>query len=324
MWWPFPIGCENLDVYVKTPSRLHFGMVDPSGSLDRRYGSVGLAIDRPNFELKAERSDKLQIAGPEEYAERAKGIASRVTKSYDLPSNAKIRIIRGIPSHVGLSSTTQLTLAIGRALTKLNGMEVSVVELADGMGRGRSSGIGTYAFEFGGLIVDGGRGNGFPPLVSRLDFPEDWRFLVVTPEVGRGPSETEEEGMFERIRGSVEVSRRIAHLILMGMLPSAAGHDIENFGRVLTEIDRLVGRIFSSQQGGIFHGKATSDLVDRMLEMGAYGAGQSSWGPTVYGLAEDEVRAGEIKEGVEEFAKEEGLRADMWIVGPNNRGAGEK
>ncbi len=41
-------------VKVRTPSRLHFSMVDLRGDLGRIFGSVGVAIDRPNIVLEAE------------------------------------------------------------------------------------------------------------------------------------------------------------------------------------------------------------------------------------------------------------------------------
>jgi beta-ribofuranosylaminobenzene 5'-phosphate synthase len=41
-------------------------------------------------------------------------------------------------------------------------------------------------------------------------------------------------------------------------------------------------------QGGTFAAGPGEDLVRRMSEWGAAGVGQSSWGPTVYGIVEGE------------------------------------
>ena len=41
---------------VVAPARLHLGFLDLNGSLGRRFGSIGLAIDRPATELVLSRS----------------------------------------------------------------------------------------------------------------------------------------------------------------------------------------------------------------------------------------------------------------------------
>ena len=50
-------------VRVRTPSRLHFSMVDLRGDLGRIFGSVGVAIDRPNIALEAEPAPRLTVTG---------------------------------------------------------------------------------------------------------------------------------------------------------------------------------------------------------------------------------------------------------------------
>lgn len=284
--------------------------------------SIGLAIDEPGYEILAEKSRELEVIGLEEDVERAKKAAEEVARLYDLLGKAKINILRNIPKHVGLSSTTQLTLAVAKAITKLYGVEAPPVELAERLGRGKTSGVGTYAFAVGGFIMDGGvRLERFPPLIFRRDFPKEWRFVVVTPEVKRGLDEEAEEKLFKRATAPAGIARAICHLLVMRMLPSLAEGDVKSFGRALTEIQRLVGRAFSPYQRGIFRGRAVSDVVNLLLTHGAYGAGQSSWGPTVYGLAENAAHADEIKEKVEEFLRAKGLNASVWVARPNNKGA---
>lgn len=312
-------GGHSLRIRVKTPSRLHFGIVDLSGSLGRSYGALGLAIDEPGYEIVAERSEKFGIEGEDK--KRVREIASRVARLYGLSTDIKVHVLQSIPRHVGLGSTTQLTLAVGKALTELHGLKIHPVELAEKTGRGKNSGVGTYAFAEGGFIVDGGRKNGFPPLILRRDFPGEWRFVVATPGVGRGLGEGAEEKLFKRVKSPAWIAREISHLLVMKMLPSMVERDIENFGQALTEVDGLVGKAFSPYQKGKFHSKVVSDTIDCMLKHGAHGAGQSSWGPTAYGLVGGDAHASELRGEVEEFLREKGYTAVVGVARPNNTGA---
>jgi beta-RFAP synthase len=76
-------------------------------------------------------------------------------------------------------------------------------------------------------------------------------------------------------------------MVLMQLLPALVEDDVTRFGRALTEIQRLVGDAFAPAQGGRFATKVVSNCIDAMLEAGAYGAGQSSWGPACYGLTRE-------------------------------------
>jgi beta-RFAP synthase len=86
---------------------------------------------------------------------------------------------------------------------------------------------------------------------------------------------------------------RVAHLVLMALLPALADADLARFGGALSEIQSITGRWFAPAQGGTFTPGPTEDLVRHMKEWGAAGVGQSSWGPTVYGLV-DGAEAGRI------------------------------
>lgn len=309
-------------IHIRTPSRLHFGIIDLSGSLGRRYGSAGLAIDGLGYEILAEISNRMTVTGPLEDARRAREIAKKVTKIYNISGKVKINILRSIPMHVGLGSTTQITLALSTAITRLFGKEISPVELAERLGRGKNSGVGTYAFVRGGFIVDGGVKEGkFPPLIFRRDFPEEWRFVIVIPKGVRRMDEKTEEGLFKKITAPANAARTICHLLIMKMLPSILEHDVVSFGQALTEAQRLVGKTFSHHQGGIFSSRLASEITDRMLKDGAYGVGQSSWGPTVYGLADGESHARELSKSVLEFLRDKNIKASFAVVGADNKGA---
>jgi predicted sugar kinase len=82
------------------------------------------------------------------------------------------------------------------------------------------------------------------------------------------------------------------------VLEGGRRHDSDEpgeFGAALTELQRLVGDSFAPVQRGTFHPRA-APLVDALLRLGAAGAGQSSWGPAVYGIVGSEAQGRAIAE----------------------------
>ena len=199
---------------------------------------------------------------------------------------------RALPQHAGLGSGTQLALAVARALAEIHGLPAAAEALAEAVGRTRRSAIGTWTFAGGGLVLEGGRrreGEGVAPLLARLPFPPSWRCVVAVPDATAGMSGTEEAAAFAQLPLPPEREvERVAHLVLMALLPALAEADLERFGSALTAIQSITGGWFAAVQGGTFTPGATAALVRRMAEWGAAGVGQSSWGPAVYGIVEDD------------------------------------
>ena len=52
-----------MKVYVRTPARLHLGLIDLGGELGRIFGGIGVAVKRPNVILEAESSQNLEFKG---------------------------------------------------------------------------------------------------------------------------------------------------------------------------------------------------------------------------------------------------------------------
>ena len=76
-------------------------------------------------------------------------------------------------------------------------------------------------------------------------------------------------------------------LIQKKHLPSLSVEDIKGFGSALTEIDKKTGMYFEKAQGGMYRDKMAPELFECMLQSGVYGAGQSLWGPALYGLVKE-------------------------------------
>ena len=288
-------------LFVEAPARLHFGVLDLRGDLGRSFGGLGAAIPSPSLLIEARRADRLSAEGPD--ADRAIEFAERWQAHQGRTGGAHFIIHRAIPSHSGLGSGTQLGLAVARALGELHGVAADPVELARSTGRGRRSAIGTWTFALGGFIVEGGRRPGseaIAPLLARFAIPPNWRCVVAVPSGGRGLSGEAEAQAFEKLPHPPQKEvERVAHLVLMQLLPALVEADLPSFGDALSQVQRITGAWFAAQQGGVFAPGPTERLVAFMASWGALGVGQSSWGPAAYGLVESDAKATELARQVQ-------------------------
>ncbi len=295
-------------VTVEAPARLHFGVLDLAGRLGRCFGGLGAAIPCPSLRIEATIANQLTAEGPD--AERALEFAGRFLAYHHLTGGTHLRVHRAIPSHSGLGSGTQLGLAVARALSDLYGLPGDVIELARATGRGKRSAIGTWAFALGGFIVEGGRrpeSGSIAPLLARFTIPGTWRYVVAVPAGGRGLSGEAETKAFEELpRPSDREVERVSHLVLMQLLPSLVEGDLPSFGDALSQVQRITGGWFAAQQGGVFAPGLTEQLINRMAEWGAYGVGQSSWGPAAYGLVAEPEAATALVQQVKRFVGSRG------------------
>src|SRR5690606_28760344 len=163
--------------------------------------------------------------------------------------------------------------------------------LARAAGRGLRSAIGTWTFALGGFVLEGGRKSGgdVAPLISRLPIPASWRCVIAIPEGRPGLSGSAEAAAFRELPPPEEREvERVAHLVLMQLLPALADADLTAFGAALTEVQRITGGWFRAAQGGAFASGATEALVEQRTAVGAAGVGQISWGPAGYGRGRED------------------------------------
>ena len=286
-------------VFVEAPARLHLGLLDLAGDLGRRFGGLGAALAAPSLLLEARAADELTADGAE--SERLLLYARRFLDRHRIEGGAALRLRRAIPPHSGLGSGTQIALATARALAALFGREEDAEALARATGRAQRSAVGTWLFERGGFVLEGGRtaGDAPAPLLLQRELPAAWRCLVVIPDVPQGLSGAAEADAFRALPApSPELSGRIARVVLMVVLPALVEADLEGFGRGISELQTLVGEVFRPIQGEHFAHPLVASLVDALLKSGAAGAGQSSWGPAVFGLFKDEREAQSAAEGL--------------------------
>lgn len=282
-------------VRVTAPARLHMGFIDMGGSLGRRFGSIGVGINEISTRLRLSAATEWSASGPD--AERALRAAHRFAETTEIHRPASITIEEAIPGHAGLGSGTQLALAIGAGLSRLHGIDATIAGIAAAVDRGARSGIGIAVFESGGLIVDGGRGPTTitPPVISRIEFPNDWRFILVLDRSGQGLHGKGEVSAFKALPPfPIAETARLCHLLLMQGLPALAERDIRSFGDVITQLQNAVGDHFAPVQGGRFSSPMVAAAMERLRDLGAVGIGQSSWGPTGFCLVENQSIANQF------------------------------
>ncbi|XGI82833.1 beta-ribofuranosylaminobenzene 5'-phosphate synthase family protein [Halorutilales archaeon Cl-col2-1] len=316
-------------VEVETTARLHFGFLNLSLARRRIYGGIGVAVDRPHTVLRVEAAESVSVEAhgdlssveeTQRYAERAVSVLG--------VDGATVEVESELPRHVGLGSGTQLALGVLRGVAEAHGVESDLRSLAPEMGRGGRSGVGVACFESGGFVLDAGhpserftsespeRGDwDVPAVVSRHDVPEDWRFVVVIPDAEEGKHGGDEEESIRRVIESADpsVADEISNVVLDRVLPGVTSGDIDDFGAGVEEIGRLNGAWYTRFQGGVYR-EESKPVVEELRSLpGVEGVGQSSWGPSVYGVTTEE-RAEEVAGAVDVEERE------VYVAEPDNTG----
>ena len=207
-------------------------------------------------------------------------------------------------------------MATAKLITESVGISgVEGKELSTIVGRGGTSGIGTYVNELGGLIVDGGHSlkekPGFlpsgaskaspPPLIARYDFPEEWDILVAMPDIDYYVNGQEEVNIFQTYcpipQDEVE---KVSHIVLMNLLPFMLEKDIKNVGWSVTQLQKYG---FNNLEHSLEpHILPTMKAIE---EAGAYGVGISSFGPAVYTFFDEENK--DIVDATKEIVGEDNV-----------------
>ncbi|MHB1558481.1 MAG: beta-ribofuranosylaminobenzene 5'-phosphate synthase family protein [Isosphaeraceae bacterium] len=277
---------------IRTPSRLHFGLLGWGPGAKRQFGGLGLMIRSPDIEMTVEPAATQRVAGPlSDRVERILGtLRGQFAEIGIHPSPVAIRIHRAPVEHVGLGVGTQLSLAVATAVTKLNGLEEPTSEqLARLTGRGRRSGIGLHGFRLGGFLVDGGRKDesSVPPLLCRLAFPEEWSILLIQPPGRHGLHGPDEIRAFAALPPVADaLTDRLCRLVLLAVLPAIAERDLRTFGQAIEELQSHVGSCFAPAQGGMYNSPYADAIIRELRQNGFHGCGQSSWGPSLYAFSE--------------------------------------
>jgi beta-ribofuranosylaminobenzene 5'-phosphate synthase len=314
---------------IAAGARLHFGFQNLSLAHERLYGSLGVALDSPRVVVTAESAEGVRADH-----DRARTYARRAVELLDVPG-ADVTVERTLPRHVGLGSGTQLALTVLAAVASAHDRAPRVRKRAPKLGRGGRSGVGVAAFESGGFVLDAGhpverftadrpaRGQwSVPEIAARHAIPDDWRFVVVLPEVEPGRNGDDEDASMRSVveRADPAIADEIATVVTRRVLPAIADGDPERFGAAVAEVGRLNGAWYTDEQGGVYR-PPVGELVAELADSPAItGAGQSSWGPAVYG-ATTQHRADAARDAAHAALSATGIGGEVLVVEPRNRGA---
>lgn len=320
---------------IKTPSRLHMALINMDGSNGRMDGGIGLALDKPGLILKGDISktpgikvefkEELSRDTISEYESKIKGTAKIICDYFNIDDGFDFEVIEHIPNHSGLGSGTQIALATAKIITVLNGIEVPAVELSTIAGRGGTSGIGTFAFDNGGFIVDGGHSKvekpeflpsavspAKPPkLIGRYDFPEDWKIMIAFAKSGNNINGKREVNIFQETCPvpSHDVEE-LAHIIFMNLVPFLLEKDIIEFGAAVNAIQyKGFNDVMIDLQD-----ERTKDLMKFLME-NSYGAGISSFGPCIYAFFDENNK--DIVEKTKEYLNDDDI---VMVTSASNTG----
>lgn len=314
---------------VRTGARLHFGFLNLSLAHEQLYGSLGVALESPETVVAAERAEAVSCSHSD-----ARAFAARAVDWLDVPG-ATVHVEAALPRHVGLGSGTQLALAVYAAIARVYDRTPRPREAAPALDRGGRSGIGVAAFESGGFIQDAGhpverfttdrppRGEWtVPPVVARHPVPPSWRFVLVRPEMDAGRSDAEEERSMRTVveAAAGEVADEISAVVTRQLLPAIANEDRAGMGAAVEEIGRLNGVWYADEQGGVYRPPVGAIVSTLGAHACIDGAGQSSWGPTVYGVTSTE-QAAAAREAGRTALSEAGVKGSVELAGPRNTGA---
>lgn len=284
-------------VTVQAPSRLHCGLFSFGNPEVRQYGGVGVMIDAPSLALHVGRSREWTATGP--LSERALADAQRISAGSRLEALGPlaIEIESAPPQHIGLGSGTQLALSIAAALETLADPSWSNTDpaaLARQAGRGLRSAVGLYGFAYGGLIVEGGKWEeaDISPLVARVDLPQEWRFVLVLPRQRPGLSGEREKRAFAELPAvRAEMTAEMCREAVTHLVPAAREAAFGEFSESLYRLGQLAGETFAPVQGGVFASEALTEIAGYVRATGVAGVAQSSWGPTLFAVAESDAAA---------------------------------
>jgi predicted sugar kinase len=336
---PRPSQSRPTAVEVRSPARLHLGMLSFGNPALRSFGGVGIMVDRPGVQLRMRRANRFEARGPQ--SERAIEFAAVCAKAWNLGTAAcSIEVVAAPPAHAGLGSGTQLALSVAAGMSQLfvrdaaadlpappehpmqPDLEPSEHELsfdtresldfARATGRGRRSCVGVHGFSRGGLIIEAGRrvpagaaacddaDREFAPMVARVRLPSAWRCVVIVGRDAVGLHGAEESAAFTGLPPmDTAVSAELARIALLEMLPAAVESRFAEFAAAVGAYGRLAGRPFADLSRRLPHAEATTHLLELLVELGVPGCAQSSWGPTVMACCESLEAAGVLVEHLE-------------------------
>lgn len=310
---------------VRAFARLHLGFLDLAGSCGS--GGVGLSVTEPRVRLKIMPSEQLDVRGSgKASSNEAINLALEYAGMfYEHPEvqaltagdamKAIVFLNDVIPDGMGLGLESQLALSVISGLAANHGIDMSSAEAAAVSRLGRyDDGVGVEAFDNGGFMVSAGAG-GLPFTVFRSKFPQSWKIILVLPPEGAAEKACDCDTVSGRAAeldpgAGAEMSR----IVLLRLLPGLMKEDLNAFGDALDRMRAVAEAEYASSPAEFYAWPAAADIISKMRELGAVGAGQSEWGPSLYSFADGEDAASAIASGLERYFSGSGGECGLKIL----------
>jgi predicted sugar kinase len=116
-----------------------------------------------------------------------------------------------------------------------------------------------------------------------------------------------------------QVRRELEREVTQNLVPALQRRDFEAFSDSVYRFGYRAGNCFAPVQGGPYNGPRIARLIEEIRTLGFRGVGQSSWGPTVFCLAENPDSAESLSRHLRSAHGAQGLGVS--ITAPSNHGA---
>ncbi|WP_089938616.1 beta-ribofuranosylaminobenzene 5'-phosphate synthase family protein [Candidatus Entotheonella palauensis] len=321
---------------VRSPSRLHFTLIDMNGESGRIDGGLGVALDTPSLTLQFKQANHLKVhACHKKIAELARKELINMANAMGIMPNLEVHVKEVIPSHIGLGSGTQWRLCLLTALNHIYKCGLNHYQLISYSNRGGTSGVGIYTSLSGGILLDGGHAlsdksqfdpSDFcknihqPPLLLRYTFPEHWKIVLFIPDHLAGLSGKEEQDfMHANTPIPKHEAQEVSHTILMHLLPALVEKNLKELGIALNKLQYVGWKKRHWERPDL---KPLEAVRSAFLQSGIAGCGLSSTGPTLFGFFDTHhIEADQVRSNLTYYLTENrALKGHIRITSANNTG----
>ncbi|WP_152049908.1 beta-ribofuranosylaminobenzene 5'-phosphate synthase family protein [Tautonia marina] len=281
-------------IKIRSFPRLHFGLLDVSGSGHRAYGGSGVMLDALPTEVSVGYEPVGEVHAPIDQTGRhdVASALERMRAAYGLAQGFH-SIHRLPPQHIGLGTKTSLIMAVLKAWEKISGIDIPDRQLQLLSGRGGASGVGIHGFFHGGFVVDAGhpsnsvtsympsaghRPRDVPLVTIKSKVEERWRFTLILAD-GRKYYDGVEVDFFKHNTPiPASEAREAIEITHHGIVPSVISGDIE---LMKTALRRMHGCGFKRREL-LGQTDQVRHLLSDLDELRGCAVGMSSMGPLVY------------------------------------------
>jgi len=281
-------------IQIITPARLHFGFLEINNHYhNNSFGGIGLSIDKFHTKIKMRKNEKKKIKG--KCLNKASSFLNTFCRKKKIKTKFLLNIEKSTPQHIGLGSGTQLALAIGKAVSDLNKLNLNIKKIAQILNRSYRSNVGLMNFEHGGFLIDLKIKNKFFTGIDKVFFPVDWKIILIK-DSKQGLHGKNEIEVFKKIKDFPKTNNiRLIDLVLLKIHPSLIENNFNEFSKAITKLQNIIGNYFNVFQGGVFSSPAVNNVLNFLKRKNVLGYGQTSWGPSGFAFFSNIKEAEQMK-----------------------------